>query len=214
MVVALIARGQPVEDVYRLCRSRLLHLHPAKAALQRGILLDVCAEFLIGGGTDELDFAAGQHRLEDAGRINGTLRRTSPHDGVEFVHKEDGGAVPHQLLQQVLEALFKIARYLVPATRLAISSASSRLPCKARGTCPFAMRWASPSANAVLPTPGSPTRQGLFFWRRHRISTIRSSSASRQNTGSSSPSSARRVRSRQYLSLARPARGMLADTRG
>ena len=112
MVVALVARGQPVEDVHRLCRSRLLHLHPAKAALQRGILLDVCAEFLIGGGTDELDLAAGQHRLEDAGRINGTLRRTSPHDGVEFVHKEDGGAVPHQLLQQVLEALFKIAPVL------------------------------------------------------------------------------------------------------
>ena len=26
------------------------------------------------------------------------------------------------------------------------------------------MRWASPSAMAVLPTPGSPMRQGLFFW--------------------------------------------------
>ena len=31
---------------------------------------------------------------------------------MEFVHKEDGGAVPHQLLQQVLEALFKIAPVL------------------------------------------------------------------------------------------------------
>ena len=56
------------------------------------------------------------------------------------------------------------------------------------------MRWASPSARAVLPTPGSPTRQGLFFCRRQRISIIRSSSLSRQKTGSSSPSAARRVR--------------------
>ena len=58
----------------------------------------------------------------------------------------------------------------------------------ARGTRSPAMRWARPSANAVFPTPGSPTRQGLFFWRRHKISTMRSSSASRQNTGSSSRS--------------------------
>ena len=108
----------------------------------------------------------------------------------------------------------KSPRYLVPATRLAISSASSRRPCSALGTCPAAMRSARPSASAVLPTPGSPIRQGSFFWRRHNISTMRSSSASRQNTGSSSPSAARRVRSRQYLSLARLPRGMLADTRG
>ena len=108
----------------------------------------------------------------------------------------------------------KSPRYLVPATRLAISSASSRLPCSIRGTFLLAMRWASPSASAVFPTPGSPTRQGLFFWRRHRISTIRSSSFSRQNTGSSSPSAARRVRSRQYLSLARLPRGMAEAARG
>ena len=108
----------------------------------------------------------------------------------------------------------KSPRYLVPATRLAISNASSRRPFRARGTCPAAIRWARPSARAVLPTPGSPTRQGLFFWRRHKISIIRSSSLSRQNTGSSSPSAARRVRSRQYLSLARLPRGTPAEARG
>ena len=65
------------------------------------------------------------------------------------------------------------------------------------------MRWASASASALLPTPGSPSRQGLFFCRRHNISIIRSSSASRQSTGSSWPSCARRVRSRPYFSLGR-----------
>ena len=107
----------------------------------------------------------------------------------------------------------KSPRYFVPATRLAISSAKRRRPLSARGTRSPAMRWARPSANAVLPTPGSPTRQGLFFWRRHKISTMRSSSASRQNTGSSSRSAARRVRSRQYLSLARLPRGAPATAR-
>ena len=108
----------------------------------------------------------------------------------------------------------KSPRYFVPATRLAMSSASRRRPWSIRGTCLSAMRWASPSASAVLPTPGSPTRQGLFFWRRHKISTIRSSSFSRQNTGSSSPSAARRVKSRQYLSLARLPRGSDDAERG
>ena len=115
---------------------------------------------------------------------------------------------------RLLRRSSKSPRYLVPATRLAMSSASSRRPLRARGTCPAAMRWASPSARAVLPTPGSPTRQGLFFCRRQRISIIRSSSLSRQKTGSSSPSAARRVRSRQYLSLARLPLGAPDAARG
>jgi hypothetical protein len=47
------------------------------------------------------------------------------------------------------------------------------------------MRWASSSAIAVLPTPGSPMRTGLFFVRRERIWTTRSSSFERPMTGSS-----------------------------
>ena len=100
----------------------------------------------------------------------------------------------------------KSPRYLVPATIDAMSSASTRLPRSAGVICPAAIRCASASASADLPTPGSPRRQGLFFWRRQRISIMRSNSASRQSTGSSRPSCARRVRSRPYLSLGRPVR--------
>ena len=88
----------------------------------------------------------------------------------------------------------------------AISSASSRLPRRNGVMLPAAIRWANASARALLPTPGSPNRQGLFFWRRHKISIIRSSSASRQSTGSNRPSCARRVRSRPYFSLGLPPR--------
>ena len=49
-------------------------------------------------------------------------------------------------------------RYLVPATMEERSRASSRLPRRSSGTWPAAMRRASPSATAVLPTPGSPMR--------------------------------------------------------
>ena len=54
-----------------------------------------------------------------------------------------------------------------------MSNANNRLPRSAGVICPLAMRWASASARALLPTPGSPSRQGLFFWRRQRISIIR-----------------------------------------
>ena len=47
-----------------------------------------------------------------------------------------------------------------------MSSASSRLSLIPSGTSPLAMRSASPSAIAVLPTPGSPISTGLFLVRR------------------------------------------------
>jgi len=60
-------------------------------------------------------------------------------------------------------------RYLVPATRAPMSRVTSRLPCSISGTSPRTMRWASASTMAVLPTPGSPMRTGLFLVRRERI---------------------------------------------
>ena len=99
-VVALVAGGKALQDRRSLRRGGLLDLHPAKAALQCGILLDMGAKLLIGGGPDELQFPPGQHGLQDAGGINGPLCRAGSHDGVELIHKQDGTAVPHKLLQK------------------------------------------------------------------------------------------------------------------
>src|SRR6185295_10178941 len=70
-----------------------------------------------------------------------------------------------------------------------------RASLSAGGTSPAAMRCASPSTIAVLPTPALPTNPGLFFPWRSRMSTTRAISASRQRTGSRSPRRARAVRS-------------------
>src|SRR5581483_1897384 len=51
------------------------------------------------------------------------------------------------------------------------------------GTWLEAMRAASPSTTAVLPTPGSPISTGLFFVRRERICISRSISVWRPTTG-------------------------------
>ena len=75
-------------------------------------------------------------------------------------------------------------RYLVPATRDAMFRLTSRLSFNWGGTLPTAIRWASPSAMAVFPTPGSPTSAGLFLFFRHRMPMTVSISRSLPITGS------------------------------
>ena len=87
-------------------------------------------------------------------------------------------------------------RYFVPATRAPRSSWRSRLFTSTSGTSWLTIFCARPSTIAVLPTPGSPIRTGLFFVRRARIWMTRSISCSRPITGSSLLSRASCVRSR------------------
>ena len=93
-------------------------------------------------------------------------------------------------------------RYFAPATIAARSRASTRRPLSESGTSPATTRWASPSTTAVLPTPGSPIRTGLFLVRRLSTWMTRRISASRPMTGSRRPSRADSVRSTEYFSRA------------
>ena len=61
--------------------------------------------------------------------------------------------------------------YLLPATIPERSSVMTRLFLTVSGTSPCTMRCASPSTIAVLPTPGSPIRHGLFLVLLERICT-------------------------------------------
>ena len=88
------------------------------------------------------------------------------------------------------------------AMTAAISSDSTRLSRRESGQSPLAMSCASPSTMAVLPTPGSPISTGLFFFRRVSTSITRSISFARPIVGSSWPSAASCVRSRQKWSRA------------
>ncbi len=93
-------------------------------------------------------------------------------------------------------------RYFAPATRAPMSSAMIRLSFRPSGTSPRTIRWARPSTIAVLPTPGSPIRTGLFLVRRESTWMTRRTSSSRPITGSSLPRRASSVRSRPYFSSA------------
>mmetsp|Transcript_13868 Transcript_13868/g.25260 ORF Transcript_13868/g.25260 Transcript_13868/m.25260 type:complete len:208 (-) Transcript_13868:744-1367(-) len=90
-------------------------------------------------------------------------------------------------------------RYLAPATSAPMSKANICLPLRPSGTSPAMMRWASPSATAVFPTPASPISTGLFLVLRDRICMHRRISSSRPITGSNFPFAAASVRSRAYF---------------
>ncbi|MNU53307.1 hypothetical protein D3C71_423390 [compost metagenome] len=83
---------------------------------------------------------------------------------------------------------------LAPACSRPMSSVCSATARSDSGTSCAAMRSASPSTTAVLPTPASPVRMGLFWRRRIRMSMTWRISVSRPMTGSSAPSFARCVR--------------------
>ena len=87
-------------------------------------------------------------------------------------------------------------RYFVPATMRARSRVMTRLSRKSSGTLPATISWARPSAMAVLPTPASPIRTGLFLVRRQRIWMTRSISLVRPMIGSMLPFLATSLRSR------------------
>ena len=90
--------------------------------------------------------------------------------------------------------------YFDPAISPGRSSVQILFPFIFSGTTPDAIRWASPSIMAVLPTPGSPIRHGLFLVRLLRTSISRNISCSRPTTGSSFPAPARAVISVQNCS--------------
>ncbi len=62
--------------------------------------------------------------------------------------------------------------------------------CNTDGTWPSKMALAMPSTIAVLPTPGSPTKMGLFLRRRASTWMARSTSARRPISGSMRPAAA------------------------
>ena len=86
-------------------------------------------------------------------------------------------------------------RIPVPWTMETMLREMIRLFCNLAGTDPSTMSWARPSTTAVLPTPASPIKTGLFLVRRLRISITRAISRSRPITGSILPFLARAVKS-------------------
>ena len=162
-VIPLIAGCQPLQNAHSLLRSRLFDLHFAKAAFEGGVFLDMGAKFLIGGGPDELQLAPGQHRFQDAGRINGSLGSSCPHDGVELVHKQNRAAIPDKFLQQVFKALLKIAPVLGACHQAGHIQRQQPPPLQHPGHIFVGNALGQPLCQRSLPHAGLPHEAGVIF---------------------------------------------------
>ncbi len=107
-VVRLVAVAQTLEDLDGVLDGRLTDLHRLEPALQGGVLLDVLAVLVEGGGADGLQLAAGQLRLQDAGGVDRALGGTRSDQRVQLVDEQDDVAAGVDLLEHLLQALLEV----------------------------------------------------------------------------------------------------------
>ena len=109
LVVLLVAVAQALQDLDRVGERGLLDLDRLEAALEGGVLLEVLAVLVEGRRADRLQLAAGEHRLQDRGRVDRALGRAGTDEGVQLVDEQDGVASGADLLQHLLQALLEVA---------------------------------------------------------------------------------------------------------
>ena len=195
-MVLFVAVAQPFENLDGVGHGGLFDLNRLEAPLERRVLLEVLAVLLECGGADRLQLTAGQHRLEDAGGVDGALGGTGPDQRVDLVDEEDDVAAGADLLQDLLEPLLEVAAVAGPGDE---GTEVERVEVLVRERVrhgAFDDLLGQPSTMAVLPTPGSPMSTGLFLVRRDSTCMTRSISLDRPITGSSLRSRASWVRLR------------------
>ncbi len=89
-------------------KRRLGDLDRLEAPLECGVLLEVLAVLVERRRTDGLQLAAGQHRLQDRRRVDGTLGRTGTDQRVQLVDEQDDVAAGADLLEHLLQPLFEV----------------------------------------------------------------------------------------------------------
>ena len=90
------------------CERGLGDLDGLEAPLQGGVLLQVLAVFIQRRGADGLQLAAGQHRLEDRGRVDRALGRAGTHQRVQLVDEQHDVPAGADLLEDLLEPLLEV----------------------------------------------------------------------------------------------------------
>ena len=91
-MVSLVLITHTLENLHGEVLGRLVHLNWLEAAFQCGVLLNVLAVLVQGGGTDGLQLAASQHRLQDGGGVDSALCGTGTDEGVNLVNEQDNVA--------------------------------------------------------------------------------------------------------------------------
>lgn len=107
-MVRLVTVAQTLEDLDRVRQRRLGHLDRLETALKGRVLLQVLAVLVERRGTDRLQLATGQHRLQDRGGVDRALGGARTHQGVELVDEQDDVAAGADLLEDLLQPLLEV----------------------------------------------------------------------------------------------------------
>ena len=89
LVVLLVALAQAAQNGDRVLDTGLADEDGLEAALQGGIFLDVLSIFVERGGTNAVQLAAGQHRLEHVGGVHSAFGGARPDHRVQLVDEQD-----------------------------------------------------------------------------------------------------------------------------
>ena len=84
-VMILVTGAESLENLDRILDGGRLDFDGLEASLEGGVLLDVLAILVEGGGPDALHLAATQRRLDDVGGVHRALGGTGSDDGVQLV---------------------------------------------------------------------------------------------------------------------------------
>ena len=108
-MVRLVTLLEPAQDPDGVLDGGFADEDLLEAALEGGVLLDVLAVLVDGGGADGLQLTAGQHRLQDRRGVDGAFGGPGTHERVDLVDEQDDVATGADLLQHLLEALLEVA---------------------------------------------------------------------------------------------------------
>ena len=111
-VVRLEPFAQTAQDQQALLRRGLCNAHGLKAPLERRVLFDILAVLLERRRADDLQLVAPERGLENVRRVDRALGRARADDRVQLVDEENHIPRSLHLVQDALDALFKVAAVL------------------------------------------------------------------------------------------------------
>ncbi len=112
-VVDLVAVLDAAQDRDGVGDRRLVHQDHLKAALQRLVLLEVLPVLVQRRGSNRAEFASGESRLEDIGRVHRAVAAACADERVDLVDEENDLALGlRHLLDDGLEPVLELAAVL------------------------------------------------------------------------------------------------------
>ena len=114
-MVLRVAGFQPPQHQAGGVVVRLVHLHHLETPLQCRVALKILLVFAPGGGRDGPQFAAGERRFQQVGRIRAARLVACADNGMRFVDEQQhrGRRLLYRI-NDVFQALFKLPLHACP----------------------------------------------------------------------------------------------------